>query len=256
MEVNGSISYASQDPWLFPASIRQNILFGEAYDEERYNQVVNVCALKYDFSLFDEGDQTILADRGMNLSKGQQARINLARAVYRDADIYLFDDSLTALDNHVQSYIFRECLTKFLKDRICILVSQNPDHIKKADKVLVLKDGEMILSGDTKNIDNDMLQSITGIVMNEKKMSVRPSEKKVSLLKTEQQQTKKNVYKEVKKVGKVDINIYGKYFRYGGGLIFFSGILLIFVGSQFIESTADKTLTKWYVNYYSESLAS
>lgn len=239
------MSYASQDAWLFPASIRQNILFGEEYDEERYNEVVNVCALKYDFSLFDDGDQTILADRGMNLSKGQQARINLARAVYRNADIYLFDDSLTALDNHVQSHIFRECFMKFLNDRICILVSQNPDHIAKANHIIVLKEGKMIVSGDSKNIDKNIIEKITAGILEEKKLSVRPSEKKVSLLQTEQQQTKRNVYKEIKKLGKVDINIYGKFFHYGGGLIIFLGIIAILVGSQFIESLADKTLTKW-----------
>lgn len=237
LEVDGIISYASQDPWLFPASIRQNILFGEEYDEERYNQVVNVCALKYDFSLFDDGDQTILSDRGMNLSKGQQARINLARAVYRDAEIYLFDDSLTALDNHVQDYIFRECLQKFLKEKIRILVSQNPGHIDRADRIIALKEGRTIVPGDIKYIE--------GVTNGEKKMSVRPSERKSSLLRTEQQQTKRDVYKEIKKKGKVDINIYAKYFRYGGGFIIFAGILLIFVASQFIESSADKKLTTW-----------
>lgn len=247
--MHGSVSYASQDPWLFPATIRQNILFGEEYDQERYDEVVRVCALAYDFSLFDDGDLTVVADKGMNLSKGQQARINLARAVYRQSNIYLFDDSLTALDSNVQDYIFNKCLLNFLNDKICILVSQNPVHIEKSDRVVILSEGRMLYSGDSKNAEQKIVDSIIQsaneeMEKEENREVVRNSIKQFSI-RAEQQETKKNVYKEIKKKGKVDVNIYYKYFQYGGGLIFFACIILIYVGSQFIESSADKLLTTW-----------
>ncbi|XP_056643789.1 probable multidrug resistance-associated protein lethal(2)03659 isoform X2 [Diorhabda sublineata] len=99
--VHGTISYASQEPWLFGGSIRQNILFGQEFDQQKYDEVVRVCALQRDFTLFPHGDRTLAGERGVTLSGGQRARINLARAVYKDADIYLLDDPLSAVDTHV-----------------------------------------------------------------------------------------------------------------------------------------------------------
>lgn len=97
VRVKGSISYASQDAWVFGSSVRQNILFGQEFDRQRYQKVVKACALLKDFKQFPQGDQTIVGERGSSLSGGQKARINLARSVYRQADIYLLDDPLSAV---------------------------------------------------------------------------------------------------------------------------------------------------------------
>lgn len=97
IDVNGVVSYASQEPWLFSGTVRSNILFGEPMDKERYNKVVRKCALERDFALFPHGDKTIVGERGVSLSGGQKARISLARACYRKAGIYLLDDPLSAV---------------------------------------------------------------------------------------------------------------------------------------------------------------
>lgn len=97
VNVEGAISYASQDSWIFGASVRQNIVFGESFDRQRYENVVKVCALQKDFEQFHEGDRTIVGERGSSLSGGQKARISLARAIYRKADVYLLDDPLSAV---------------------------------------------------------------------------------------------------------------------------------------------------------------
>lgn len=110
-DIVGSISYASQEPWLFAGTIRQNILFGEPFVKNRYENVVRVCALDRDFESLPYGDKSVIGDRGVTISGGQRARINLARAVYKEADIYLLDDPLSAVDTHVAKKLFEECIS-------------------------------------------------------------------------------------------------------------------------------------------------
>lgn len=138
IDVNGTISYASQEPWVFAASIRQNILFGQAYNKKRYNQVVQVCALEKDFKQFADGDLTLVGERGASLSGGQKARINLARAVYRDADVYLLDDPLSAVDIHVGKHLFEECINGYLAKKTRILVTHQVYHLKEADSIVIM----------------------------------------------------------------------------------------------------------------------
>lgn len=99
VRVNGTVSYAEQEAWVFGSTIRQNILFGQAYDRQRYQRVVKACALLKDFKQFPQGDQIVVGERGSSLSGGQKARINLARALYRQSDIYLLDDPLSAVSD-------------------------------------------------------------------------------------------------------------------------------------------------------------
>lgn len=139
MRINGTISYASQEPWVFAATIRQNILFGAKYDKQRYQDVVKVCALEKDFEQFPNGDLSIVGDRGASLSGGQKARINLARAVYRDTDIYLLDDPLSAVDIHVSKHLYEQCICGYLKNKTRILVTHQVHYLKNADSIIILK---------------------------------------------------------------------------------------------------------------------
>lgn len=138
IDVNGTISYASQEPWVFAATIRQNILFGQPYEKKRYNHVVKVCALEKDFEQFADRDHTLVGERGASLSGGQKARINLARAVYRDVDIYLLDDPLSAVDIHVGKHLFEECIDGYLANKTRVLVTHQVYHLKHADHIIIL----------------------------------------------------------------------------------------------------------------------
>nr|XP_057941813.1 ATP-binding cassette sub-family C member 4-like isoform X2 [Doryrhamphus excisus] len=136
MTVRGQVNYASQQPWVFPGTIRSNILFGRVLNQQKYEQVLRACALKKDLELFPEGDQTLIGDKGGTLSGGQRARINLARAVYEEADIYLLDDPLSAVDAEVGKYLFEACICGLLKNKCRILVTHQLQHLRAADQIM------------------------------------------------------------------------------------------------------------------------
>lgn len=106
--LSGRTSYAPQEAWCFGASIRDNILLGSPFVESKYLKVVEVCGLERDLQLFPNGDRTFVGEKGYTLSGGQKARVTLARAVYADADIYLLDDPLSAVDPKVANHIFEK----------------------------------------------------------------------------------------------------------------------------------------------------
>lgn len=147
LTVNGSISYAAQDPWLFNGTVRNNIVFVEDFDQQRYNAVVNVCALQQDFQQFPQGDGTIIGEKGISLSGGQKARVNLARSIYKRADIYLLDDPLSAVDTHVGKHIFERCIEDFLADKICVLVTHQLQYLKNVKHVILLANGRVEAEG-------------------------------------------------------------------------------------------------------------
>ncbi|KAM6180104.1 ATP-binding cassette sub-family C member 4 isoform 2-T2 [Erethizon dorsatum] len=147
VNVHGKIAYVSQQPWVFSGTVRSNILFGKKYEKERYDRVIKACALKKDLQLLKDGDLTVIGDRGATLSGGQKARVNLARAVYQDADIYLLDDPLSAVDAEVGKHLFQLCICQTLHEKITILVTHQLQYLKAASHILILKDGKMVQKG-------------------------------------------------------------------------------------------------------------
>ncbi|KAF5907627.1 cystic fibrosis transmembrane conductance regulator, partial [Clarias magur] len=144
---SGRVSYSSQTAWIMPGTIRENILFGLTYEEYRYKKVVKACQLEEDLATLPENDRTPLAEGGMNLSGGQKARVTLARAVYRDADTYLLDAPFTHLDIATEKEIFDKCLCRLMASKIRIVVTNKIEHLKRADKILLLHNGECFFYG-------------------------------------------------------------------------------------------------------------
>ncbi|KOX67236.1 hypothetical protein WN51_00061, partial [Melipona quadrifasciata] len=143
VRVNGSLSYAGQEAWVFGSTVRQNILFGQPYDRHRYQKVVKACSLQRDFKQFPQGDQTIVGERGSSLSGGQKARINLARSLYRQADIYLLDDPLSAVDTHVSKHLFEECMRRYLAGKTRILATHQLQYVKNVDTIILIEQGKV-----------------------------------------------------------------------------------------------------------------
>ncbi|KAF5277747.1 hypothetical protein FQR65_LT03727 [Abscondita terminalis] len=152
ISVKGSVSYASQEPWLFSGSVRQNILFGQTKDKMRYKNIVDKCALKKDFALFANGDKTIVGERGASLSGGQRARINLARAVYKKADIYLLDDPLSAVDPDVSKQLFKSCIKEYLRHKTVILVTHQLQYLQDVDHIIYIDNGYIQAQGTYKEL--------------------------------------------------------------------------------------------------------
>src|SRR5271155_3647946 len=140
------VAYVSQTAWLQNATIRDNILFGNEFDEERYWNVVEACALKLDLDMFEAGDRTEVGEKGITLSGGQKQRLALARAVYSPAQTILLDDVLSALDVHVGKFIFEKCITgELLRGRTVLLVTHNVTMAKKAArKIVVMEQGRIV----------------------------------------------------------------------------------------------------------------
>ncbi|XP_037734012.1 ATP-binding cassette sub-family C member 12 isoform X2 [Chelonia mydas] len=150
--VDGTLAYVSQQAWIFHETVRRNILFGEEYNEERYNYAINVCSLKSDMESLPYGDLTEIGERGLNLSGGQKQRISLARAVYANRDIYLLDDPLSAVDAHVGKYIFEKCIKEALKEKTVVLVTHQLQYLEFCDEVILLEDGEIYERGTHKDL--------------------------------------------------------------------------------------------------------
>ncbi|XP_039496045.1 multidrug resistance-associated protein 1 isoform X10 [Drosophila santomea] len=145
----GKLAYVPQQAWIQNATVRDNILFGQTYDRKRYNKVIDACALRADIDILSAGDLTEIGEKGINLSGGQKQRISLARAVYSDADLYLLDDPLSAVDAHVGKHIFEEVIGPkgILARKSRVLVTHGVTFLPQVDSIYVLKMGEISESG-------------------------------------------------------------------------------------------------------------
>ncbi|KAK3718773.1 hypothetical protein QZH41_014043 [Actinostola sp. cb2023] len=140
------------EPWVYNGTVRENVTFGKDYDEDHYNEVIRVCALERDLALFSDGDMTLVGERGVALSGGQRARIGLARAVYSDADIYLLDDPLSAVDVHVGKHLYQKCIREYLSNKARILVTHQFRYVKQSDYVIAISEGEIVARGKFEDI--------------------------------------------------------------------------------------------------------
>ena len=157
----GTLVYVPQTAWIFSGTIRENILFGQPIDETKYTRVIEACALTEDIQRFPDHDQTVVGERGEVLSGGQKARVSLARAVYADADLYLLDDPLSAVDLKVGQHIFKSCINELLGDKMRVLTSHQGKYMKEADQVIVLYRGRVLEKGSFTEIQEKGILSIT-----------------------------------------------------------------------------------------------
>ncbi|KAG2509612.1 hypothetical protein JM18_009069 [Phytophthora kernoviae] len=149
LEIGGRVSYVSQDTWIRNASLRDNILFEQDYDAERYARVLDASQLAMDLCALPNGDVTEIGERGINLSGGQKARVAIARAAYRtETDLFILDDPLSAVDPHVAHAIFEKCIVGLSVSQTRLLVlNSHYDLLSRADQVVVMHEGAIVGHG-------------------------------------------------------------------------------------------------------------
>lgn len=150
---DGQIAHVPQTPWLLSGTIRENILFGRKFDYQRYEEVVEACALNQDFKKFVKGDLTNIGERGISLSGGQKSRVALARAVYSEADVYLLDDPFSAVDTQVGKQLFEKCICQLLSHRPRVLVTHQVQFLKQADEIIVMNNGQISKRGNYSDLE-------------------------------------------------------------------------------------------------------
>jgi len=139
IKTRGHIAYVAQTAWIQNGTMRENILFGAPYNAHWYRSVLHACALLPDLHQLAAGDATEIGEKGINLSGGQKQRVALARAVYNNADVYLLDDCLSAVDSQVAAHIFEHCIRGLLAPKAVVLVTHNMHVLPFADTVVLLE---------------------------------------------------------------------------------------------------------------------
>lgn len=143
--VRGRTAYVAQSPWVMNASVKENIVFGHRWDPAFYEKTCNACALTEDFASLPDGDETEVGERGISLSGGQKARLTLARAVYARSDIYLLDDCLSAVDQHVGRHLINEVFGPkgLLSGKTRVLATNSIPVLMESNYIYLFRDGHI-----------------------------------------------------------------------------------------------------------------
>uniref|UniRef100_A0A8C9W4M8 ATP-binding cassette, sub-family C (CFTR/MRP), member 3 n=1 Tax=Scleropages formosus TaxID=113540 RepID=A0A8C9W4M8_SCLFO len=154
ISILGSVAYVPQQAWIQNATLRDNILFGQPYNECKYRAVLDACALTPDLDVLPGGDMTEIGEKGINLSGGQRQRVSLARALYNDADVYLLDDPLSAVDAHVAKHIFDKVIGPEgkLAGKTRILVTHGISFLPQVNNILVMVEGSVSEMGSYQDL--------------------------------------------------------------------------------------------------------
>ncbi|XP_046989951.1 ATP-binding cassette sub-family C member 10 isoform X2 [Schistocerca americana] len=236
----------AQSPWLQRGSVRDNILFGRPYEQAKYRRVVEACCLDGDLQQLSAGDQTDVGEAGAALSGGQKVRIALARAVYQDMDIYLFDDILAAVDVPVAAHIFQHCVLGLLQGKTRILCTHHVHYLTSADAVVVLALGGRVSSFGS---PDEVMSELDGQEFKKEESEVLPIDsmgdtgdtKDLTVMSQNEEHT---IEEEERETGAVAWNVYASYWKAVGHFLAVA-VLLSVTGMQTSRNLTDCWLGYW-----------
>uniref|UniRef100_H3HA09 Uncharacterized protein n=1 Tax=Phytophthora ramorum TaxID=164328 RepID=H3HA09_PHYRM len=259
--VQGDVAYASQQAWIQNQTVRDNILFGESYDAHHYRTVVTACQLLPDFEMLEQGDQTEIGERGINLSGGQKARVGIARAMYRARkfDFVVLDDPLSALDVHVANAVFSDGLAGIAQGTTRLLVLNSHYHLlQHADRVLVMSDGQIVGDGTLEQLQGEFsfLATSPRVKHADDAKETDQQSKQGSIEATlaadeggnaTKKTAKKLIVEEDRRVGSVRMKTYVNYLAASewNGYVLTATILVLFTVAQVALFFCDWFLSQW-----------
>ncbi|GME74361.1 unnamed protein product [Ambrosiozyma monospora] len=260
VKVNGSLLLCGY-PWVQNATIKDNITFGSPFDSRKYNEIIEACSLINDFKQLPGGDMTEVGERGITLSGGQKARINLARAVYADKDIILLDDVLSAVDAKVGKHIMDSCICGYLKDKTRVLATHQLSLIGSADRIIFLNGDGTLDIGTLAELNkrNDGFVNLMKFSNESAKNQDEEEDEEFE----EEQELKKQLTKvmstkpkgetklmqaEERAVNSLDLSVYTAYLKYGSGslgIVFLPLFLTVCILGTFCQLFTNNWLSFW-----------
>ena len=263
IKLSGKISFVSQNPWILNTTIEENILFFSQKDEEKYKKIINICQLEPDLLTLQKGDQTEIGEKGLNLSGGQKARISIARAIYTNSEIYIFDDPLSALDAYVGMNLFKGVFNEYLKDKTFIITTHALQYLNFFDRIIYMNDGKIEWVGTYNEIINqdfyaEFVKSIerkkSGEIKTEEKKKEKKEEKEEEEENTEEEESSKNnIIKVERKKSLLNLDTKDSIslsslltlLKYSGGFFFAFRILSINILWKGFQVYSDYYLSSW-----------
>ncbi|KAG1677891.1 Multidrug resistance-associated protein 4 [Nymphon striatum] len=263
VQICGRIAYVPQESCVFQGSVRENIIFGDEFNEKRYSNVISACSLNKDILSFPHGDQSLIGERGILLSGGQKARLSLARAIYYDADIYILDDPFSSVDTKTGNHIFDNCIKRILKNKVTILATHHLQYAKYATKILYMKKGIEVFQRCFPEFRNDFFSvnhastsapspdgdENIGCLIDEADDNRKLSEVWDRLVSKEESEEN-----ERREVGNINWKTYVKFLFAGGGTNGIIAVLILNILAETLTIYLDVWMTHWILNRFTKDI--
>jgi ATP-binding cassette subfamily C (CFTR/MRP) protein 1 len=250
-----SRAFCPQYAWIQNATVRENIIFGKDFNKKWYDQVVDACALRPDLDMLPHNDATEIGERGITVSGGQKQRMNIARAIYFDADIVLMDDPLSAVDAHVGRHIMDNAICGLLKDKCRILATHQLHVLSRCDRIIWVEEGQVKAVDTFDNLmaqNADFVQVMSTTAKEEEKEEeeeVNEHEVEAEVKSTKKQRKQKKqaalMQAEERATKSVSWEVWIEYIRAGGGIWVGPLVFILLVLSQGANIVTSLWLSYW-----------
>ena len=255
IQLSGKVSFVSQNSWILNDTIEQNILFFKEMDREKYNKIISICQLKQDLQIFQKGDQTEIGEKGVNLSGGQKARLAIARAVYNDSDIYVFDDPLSSLDAYVGMNLFNQVFNDYLKEKTIIISTHALQYVSFFDKIFYIHQGEIKFIGEPDELEKQDFYKEFKMTKARKKSEDKENDDNIKIYEDNIRNINEKEMQIIKKDEMINMNqkdgekisfkLFMTFIAYSGGIIYLIELALCNIIWQMSQIYREYYLAMW-----------